>query len=223
MKKTNYTGMLILPKTRIWVILLVLVCGALLINQDATAFSTTQELQKELMDRDVTDNMDPSEIKIITGVFNGGDTASCVLGPFLSLQTIFRLEKQSRPVFSFSRFKKGQPFQVTLVQDAFSSFEYEIDDQYRLVIKKDKDRFDITRVPIQYEIREHVISVEIESNICAALKQAGHNPSLAWDLADIFAWDIDFSKDIQSGDRFQVLVEKRFRKGKFHGYGQILA
>lgn len=217
--------MLISPEKRIWVavLVLVLVWGGLLCDSDAAAFSRTPELQKELIDRDVTDNIDPSEIKIITGVFNGGDTASCVLGPFLPLQTIYSLEKQSRPVFSFSRFKKGQPFQISFVQDAFLSFEYEIDDQYRLVIKKNKERFGIARVPIQYEIREQVISAEIESNISVALKQAGQPPSLAGDLADIFAWDIDFAKDIQSGDRFQMLVEKRFKKGEFQGYGQILA
>jgi murein DD-endopeptidase MepM/ murein hydrolase activator NlpD len=225
LEKPDETGMWISPENRIWVVVLVLILmwGGLFYDSDAAAFSRTPELQKELMDRDMTDNMDLSEIKIITGVFNGGDTASCVLGPFLPLQIIYRLEKQSRPVFSFSRFKKGQPFQISLVQDAFSSFEYEIDDQYRLEIKKNKDRFDITRVPIQYEIQEHVVSVEIESNISAALKQAGQSVSLAWDLADIFAWDIDFSKDLLPEDRFQVLVEKRFRKGEFQGYGQILA
>ena len=42
-------------------------------------------------------------------------------------------------------------------------------------------------------------------------------------LADIFAWDIDFILDIRSGDSFQALVEKRFRDGKQAGYGRILA
>ena len=41
--------------------------------------------------------------------------------------------------------------------------------------------------------------------------------------ADIFAWDIDFIRDIQPGDRFQVLVEKRYREGKLAGYGKIQA
>lgn len=31
---------------------------------------------------------------------------------------------------------------------------------------------------------------------------------LAWDLADIYAWSVDFNRDIQDGDRFTVLVER---------------
>jgi len=42
-------------------------------------------------------------------------------------------------------------------------------------------------------------------------------------LADIFAWDIDFILDIRQGDSFQALVEKRYREGQPAGYGRILA
>ena len=31
---------------------------------------------------------------------------------------------------------------------------------------------------------------------------------LAWDLADVYAWSIDFNRDIQPGDRFAVLMER---------------
>ena len=225
MENKHETGALIRPKYQIWMVVLVvlLAWGALSFFPEAHAFSRTPDLKKELIDRDSGDSKGPSEIKTITGVFNSGDTATSVLGPYLPLQTIYRLEKKSRSLFSFNRFKAGQPFQISLDQDGFAAFEYEIDAQDRLVIQKNRDRFDITRIPIRFEIREQILSMEIETNISTALTQAGHCPSLGWELADIFAWDIDFAKEIQSGDRFQVLVEKRFRHGEYKGYGHILA
>ncbi|MFU8770162.1 MAG: peptidoglycan DD-metalloendopeptidase family protein [Desulfotignum sp.] len=225
MEKKHEAEALKRPENQIWtvVLLVLLAWGALLVFPETHAFSRTPDLKEELIDRDVSHRKSPSEIQIITGVFKSGDTATSVLGPYLPLQTIYGLEKKSRSLFAFNRFKAGHPFQISLDQDGFAAFEYEIDDQDRLVIQKKQDRFDISRSPIRFEIREQVIAMEIETNISAALTQAGHCPSLGWELADIFAWDIDFAKDIQFGDRFQVLVEKRFRHGEYKGYGHILA
>jgi murein DD-endopeptidase MepM/ murein hydrolase activator NlpD len=43
------------------------------------------------------------------------------------------------------------------------------------------------------------------------------------DFVDIFAWDIDFSNELQRGDTFALVVEKIYREGKFLTYGRILA
>ncbi len=63
----------------------------------------------------------------------------------------------------------------------------------------------------------------IDSSLFEAVTSTGESDVLAMNLADIFAWDIDFILDIREGDSFQALVEKRYREGKPAGYGRILA
>ena len=46
---------------------------------------------------------------------------------------------------------------------------------------------------------------------------------LAWDLADVYAWSIDFNRDIQPGDRFTVLVEREVSDEGELRAGAILA
>lgn len=46
---------------------------------------------------------------------------------------------------------------------------------------------------------------------------------LAWDLADIFAWQIDFSRDIRPGDNFRVLAERLISEEGEIRYGRVLA
>jgi murein DD-endopeptidase MepM/ murein hydrolase activator NlpD len=46
---------------------------------------------------------------------------------------------------------------------------------------------------------------------------------IAADLVEIFAWDIDFHTDLRAGDTFRVLLDERYRDGKFVGYHRILA
>jgi murein DD-endopeptidase MepM/ murein hydrolase activator NlpD len=211
--------------TRNWlmVVQVLVILGMVSVFFSTNAFSRTPKLQNYIIDPNEINQITPVEKKVISGVFKAGDTASAVLGPYLPLKTIYRLEKQSKDIFPFTRFKAGRPFQISLYQDEFSDFEYEIDDRYRLAIRKTGDRFEVKKTSIRFEIKEEIIRVDIESDIGTALKKAGHCPSLAWELSEIFAWDINFAKDIQSGDRFEVLVEKRFRQGESKGYGDLLA
>jgi murein DD-endopeptidase MepM/ murein hydrolase activator NlpD len=46
---------------------------------------------------------------------------------------------------------------------------------------------------------------------------------LAWDLADIFAWQVDFSRDIRPGDSFRVLAERLISEEGEVRYGRLLA
>src|SRR6185369_3638036 len=46
---------------------------------------------------------------------------------------------------------------------------------------------------------------------------------LAWDLADIYAWQVDFTRDIQTGDRFRVLYERLVSADGEIRFGRILA
>jgi len=46
---------------------------------------------------------------------------------------------------------------------------------------------------------------------------------LAWDLADIFAWQVDFSRDIRPGDSFSVLAERLTSEEGETRFGRVLA
>lgn len=46
---------------------------------------------------------------------------------------------------------------------------------------------------------------------------------LAWDLADVFAWSVDFSRDIQAGDQFAVVVERLVSEEGEMRFGRVLA
>ena len=46
---------------------------------------------------------------------------------------------------------------------------------------------------------------------------------LAWDLADVFAWQVDFSRDVQPGDRFRVVFERLVSPNGEARLGRILA
>lgn len=157
------------------------------------------------------------------GVIRSGETLTALLGDYLTPQEIHRLSQKSRSVFPLTGLVAGRPYQLCLEDGCFESFLYEIDRSEQLLIRRDGERFEISLVPIAYTVEVGIVSGTITSSLFNAVTQIGEAPELAINLADIFAWDIDFILDIREGDSFQAIVEKRYREGEPAGYGKILA
>jgi murein DD-endopeptidase MepM/ murein hydrolase activator NlpD len=71
----------------------------------------------------------------------------------------------------------------------------------------------------------------IRSSLYEALEQsvpddflpAGERISLAWSIADVYDWEIDFTRDIRPGDHFTVLIERRESPEGERRVGRVLA
>lgn len=73
------------------------------------------------------------------------------------------------------------------------------------------------------DVMSVLVTGEIKTNLFDAVKKVGEDAELAAMLAGIFEWEIDFFKELRAGDKFAVLVEKKFVNNKYAGYGKILA
>ncbi|HEV8265680.1 MAG TPA: M23 family metallopeptidase [Gemmatimonadales bacterium] len=71
----------------------------------------------------------------------------------------------------------------------------------------------------------------IQSNLYDALDQAvtdsflpgKERVALAWGIADVYDWEVDFTRDIRPGDRFDVLIERLESPEGERRFGRILA
>lgn len=63
----------------------------------------------------------------------------------------------------------------------------------------------------------------LDARIPDSLLNAEQRTRLAWDLADVYMWSVDFNRDIQPGDRFSVLVERAVSEEGEVKTGSILA
>ncbi len=163
------------------------------------------------------------DLKVIQKIVKKGDTASKLLNSYLPLKTIYEISRQSSDVYSVTRIRRGQPYKIILQEDHLVGFKYEIDKEDQLVILKEDYGFSVAKLPIEYDVYSEVVSGSIKYSLFEAVRRAGEQTELAIKLSDIFAWDIDFIKDIRPGDQFKVLVEKKYRDGKLCGYGKIEA
>jgi murein DD-endopeptidase MepM/ murein hydrolase activator NlpD len=66
-------------------------------------------------------------------------------------------------------------------------------------------------------------SGEIRSSLFAATDAAGLSDNVAVQLAEVFAGDIDFHRDLRRGDKFTVIYEMLYHEGRAIKSGRLLA
>ena len=167
---------------------------------------------------------EPPPLKTLTGTIGRNTNLASVLGRSLSPAVIHRIVETARPLHDLARISVGHPFSVVVGPDGFlSNFSYAIDELRTLrVIRKGEDlTAEITTR--SYDQRTEVVQGVITSSLFGAVNDAGEQDQLALDLADIFAWDIDFHTELQKGDSFKVAVEKMYLDGRLSRYGRILS
>jgi murein DD-endopeptidase MepM/ murein hydrolase activator NlpD len=73
------------------------------------------------------------------------------------------------------------------------------------------------------ERRVRRVSGRVDGSLTAAVARAGGPASLAYAMADVLQWDLDFNRDLRRGDRFAVLFEEVYLDGELQGVGDVLA
>ncbi|HXF67727.1 MAG TPA: peptidoglycan DD-metalloendopeptidase family protein [Burkholderiales bacterium] len=92
-----------------------------------------------------------------------------------------------------------------------------------LTIERAGDAFGAREAPVEFERRVLASSGEIRSSLFAATDAAGLPDAVAIQIADIFATDIDFHRDLRRGDRFGVVYEMDYDQGEPVRVGRVLA
>ena len=97
------------------------------------------------------------------------------------------------------------------------------DDQHRVELQVDAEAVSATVIERETSTRLVEASGEIRHSLYASASRAGLPASAIAVLTDdIFKYDIDF-KDVQPGDRFNVVYEELWREGERVGASKVLA
>lgn len=116
-------------------------------------------------------------------------------------------------VIKFGKDRDGNLAKIELERDGLES----------LLIEKTPEGYSGRTIVYEPEIKHQFAQGTIERSLFHTGKDAGLTNKTILDLASIFAWDIDFAKDIQKGDQFQIVYEELYRNGQKVGVGDVLS
>jgi murein DD-endopeptidase MepM/ murein hydrolase activator NlpD len=134
-----------------------------------------------------------------------------------------------RPVFDFRYARAGDRYRLAQdEQGAITDFDYRRSEWESYTLRRDGEKLVPARLEPAVRIEQARVAGVITSNLYDAVEALGESGELAHDFAEIFAWDVDFSRTVRPGDEFLVLYERRYLEGelgkqRYVGAGRILA
>ena len=158
-----------------------------------------------------------------TGIPRGATLATVLREFDVSGSEIHRLVEDTRPVYNLDRVRPGNRLVLEQELDgSFRSVRYDIDEEEYLVVRQERDRYVATRHKYDFQLEEERVFGEIRTSLTEALISQGEKYALVFKVLDILGWDLDFTQ-LQPQDSFTLLVEKKYRAGRFVKYGDVLA
>ncbi|MEO8017284.1 MAG: peptidoglycan DD-metalloendopeptidase family protein [Pseudomonadota bacterium] len=121
------------------------------------------------------------------------------------------------------RLRPGELLRFTHRGGELVGLERKLSDSETLKVTREADGFSSDVLENPLEVHTRTASATIQNSLFQAASDAQLSDRVAFDLAEIFQYDIDFVLDIQSGDRFTVVYEEVFQDGEPLRIGNILA
>jgi len=158
---------------------------------------------------------EPEPRVVTAGRLRRGDTlASALRGRGVASRAVHVVAREMRPVFDFRHAQPGDRFQ--LVQRPGGDvveFRYQTRSADRLRLLRRGDDFEVLRERPELEPRVSRLAGVITTSLYDSVRALGERSRLASDFAQLFAWDIDFSRGVQAGDEFAVVYQRLYRPG----------
>lgn len=103
------------------------------------------------------------------------------------------------------------------------SLRYLPDAEHRVVMTRSGDGFATRIEPVELDRRIAAVAGGIEGSLFYSASRAGAPAGAIVDLANMFAYDIDFQRDIFKGDRYEAVFEADYDEdGELTGAGEVL-
>ncbi|MBF0612641.1 MAG: peptidoglycan DD-metalloendopeptidase family protein [Magnetococcales bacterium] len=169
-------------------------------------------------------------------VRKGDGLADLLARNSVSQETTMAIAKAAKPVYDLaSQLTPGKTINLAVGEEGgLMGLSYAVDPEHTFwLVRLAKDgtitaaeetkRFVPQLEKKELDARPTVVSVTIRSSLFEDGRKAGLSHTNLVKLAGLFEWDVDFAKDIQPGDRFKVVFEEMYHKGKQVKEGVILA
>ncbi|CAA0149961.1 peptidoglycan DD-metalloendopeptidase family protein [Tenacibaculum maritimum] len=198
-------------------------------------FFSCQEKKKDIPNKVQTPKPKPvfaygfnlNNYKVIRDTIKSGESFGVIMDRHhIMYPKINEIATRIKDTFDVRRVRTGKVYTILASKDSLEKaqvFIYKHDKVNATIIDfKDSiiSAYDF-RKPVK--ITEREVVAEINSNLSVTMDSLGLKPNLTNEVADIYAWTLDFYR-LQKGDRFKMIFEEKYiNDTTFVGYGKIKA
>ena len=165
------------------------------------------------------------DYKVILDTIKSGESFGVIMDRHhVGYPKINKIAASIKEVFDVRRVRSGKPYMILSSKDSLERAKVFIykNNKIRATVVDFQDSI-IKAFPYFQTIKtiEKIVEGKIYSNLSNAMDSLHLLPNLTWEIADIYAWTLDFGK-LQKGDSFKfVFEEKIISDSIFGGYGEV--
>lgn len=137
---------------------------------------------------------------------------------------VIDMVKAAKPLKNLSRLSTNVRFQIiqneelNLVEAKFRFSPVE-----KLNLKKTDEKWTGVIINEPINIKHLSFKGEVNSSLWESAIEAKMDPQLIIVMSEIFGWEVDFNREVRSGDKWRITVEEKLVKGQHVGWGSTLA
>ncbi|KTD27927.1 MULTISPECIES: peptidoglycan DD-metalloendopeptidase family protein [Legionella] len=137
-----------------------------------------------------------------------------------TLQTIIR-ENPSTKVLA--KLKPNQQLQFLIKNHTLEKMIAPISSTQFIVVTRDGRHYRSKLNSYKTTTHNHYITATLRGSLYSTAKRHNIPYKLMQQMTEIFAWDINFAKDVRAGDQFTIIYKALFVEDKLVGVGDIVA
>lgn len=125
-------------------------------------------------------------------------------------------------VFDVRKVRAGNKIKAYYSTDSLAALEYVVyeNDRIRSTVFKCRDSLAVWTWDKPVTTEHKTIDVTIRTSLWNDIESSGNSPLLTLELADIYAWTVDFF-GLQAGDRFRAAYDQRVCDGDIIGIDRV--
>lgn len=164
-------------------------------------------------------------LKIIRNSIKRNQNLSDILSPYnVTKDDIYNLSLSAKGVFDLRKLRVNKQYDLIYKQDSIPTAKamvyYHNDIDY--VIFHLDDSVFVEKGAKEIITKEQTTTGIIQNSLAVTINKMGLSPMLTNEIADVFAWQIDFFR-LYPGDKFKVIYDEQLVEGKSIGISAIKA
>lgn len=169
--------------------------------------------------------MKVDSLEIVSASIQTNENLGEILGRYnVSAQKIAQLASLPKDIFNVRALKANKPYTILHEKDSLKSaksFIYQPNAIDYVILHLD-DSVSVEAGQNPVDTLRNTISGVIETSLYNSMMDAGASPQLVNELADVYAWEVDFF-GLQTGDSYKIIYDSYEVNGEFAGLGNIQA
>ncbi|WP_415886250.1 peptidoglycan DD-metalloendopeptidase family protein [Neptuniibacter sp. QD37_6] len=141
----------------------------------------------------------------------------------LPQKTMYQLLETDVNVLALDNLMPGHTLVFEKQNQKLQRLELQFSLAHKVVYKRKADSFEFEEIRIEGDWQDKLIQGEIQYSFTGSGKKAGLTQAEAQSITQVLKQRVDFRRDIQRGDKFEVLVSRQYVDGEATGNTKVEA